>query len=132
MKLKEFFDYVESLDTRCNEILGLANREYASEDNKFYNFEVIASLMSQGGRKITPHDVASIYMLKHMFSIVRGVSKRETMEGRYIDAINYLKLMAGMSQTEKVDEDWGRLKEFGVDRLVNSLQDNADEEQFTP
>jgi hypothetical protein len=103
MSLKEFMEFIQDFDKQCNEVLGIANKEYAASENKFYNFDMIASLMSQGdgAREFTPHDIAAVYFMKHVFSILRGVSEREDMAGRYIDAVNYLKLMAGMNHNEK-------------------------------
>jgi hypothetical protein len=101
MSLPDFMEFCQGFDQQCNEVLGIANREYAAGDNKFYNFDMIASLMSCGEKEFTPHDIASVYFMKHAMSIIRGVSEREDMSGRYMDAVNYLKLMAGMHEEER-------------------------------
>lgn len=124
MNLKEFMDFVRDFDSDCNEILGIANKEYAAEEDKFFNFRTVASLLGEAPhlKDITPHDIASIYFLKHVFSIVRGFSQREDMMGRYHDAANYIKLMAGMYQESRVDKGWDRLKDFSAPRNVEMPQ----------
>lgn len=90
---------VIATDEESYKVMGFANQEYASETDKFENFETIADFLRRVNprlREITPQDVATIYLMKHLSSIIKGVSVREGMEGRYIDAMNYLRLHLGM------------------------------------
>jgi len=94
MNLAEFMKFREELNSNAEHVLVEADQEYAHELDKFYNFKEIAALLQN--ERIGPYEVACIYFLKHVFSIVRGVSNREEMEGRFIDARNYIDLMAGI------------------------------------
>lgn len=99
MTQAEFMAFFRRLTAECGGIMEQANQEYASDEEKFDNFVGIAEFFKRFNprlKDITPHDVAGIYFLKHFISITKGISKREGMEGRYKDAINYQYLMAGM------------------------------------
>lgn len=102
MTTEEFFAFLDEVNVESAEVMRGASREYASDDDKFFNFRMVAALIGQNPRlfHISQDDlayiVASIYYLKHVFSIVRGVSEREDMRGRFIDARNYTDLIHGM------------------------------------
>ena len=101
MNLAEFMKFREELNSNAEHVLVEADQEYAHELDKFYNFKEIAALLQN--ERIGPYEVACIYFLKHVFSIVRGVSNREEMEGRFIDARNYTDLMAGLWQETRIE-----------------------------
>ena len=104
------------MDDRAYKILGQANAEYAQSGNKFENFDMIAAFFNgacpEFEGKFGPKHVATVYFLKHFISILKGVSIREDMSGRYIDAINYLRLMAGIDERAK-------------ERVLNDEQQNG-------
>lgn len=99
MTLKEYMELVERFDEMCNETLVVANKEYAHEDSKFSNFDVTAQILraiSPRLAHIEPQDIAIVMIVKHLLSIGGEVSLRESMEGRYKDLVNYVKLHYGM------------------------------------
>lgn len=98
MNLKDFLSLIDAFDTKCYDTLAIANKEYAHEDEKFNNFMTIAGLLRCNPRlkEIQPQDVALVFLMKHLVSIMGGVSIREDMSGRYVDVCNYLKLHYGM------------------------------------
>lgn len=94
MTPSEFYQFRDELNNEASQVMGVASDEYASEGDKFFNFKAVAEMLQSSA--IGPYEVACIYALKHIFSIVRGVSKREGMRGRFIDARNYIDLLAGI------------------------------------
>lgn len=99
MTYQDFAKLIEQFDKDCNATLQVANKEYANEDEKFNNFQVIATLLrltSPRLRAIRPQDIALVFLMKHLISIVGEVSIREDMVGRYMDVANYIKLHYGM------------------------------------
>ena len=103
----EFIEFARQLDIEGFEILNKANKEYASEENKFDNFEGIADFMRRFNPRLaemTAEDVGWIYRLKHIISQIKDVSLREDMRGREIDDLNYGRLIAGM-RAERVAKD---------------------------
>lgn len=98
MTLQDFLALVDEFDAKCYDTLNVANQEYAHADEKFSNFHTIATLLRCIPRlkSIEPQDVAMVFMMKHLISIMGGVSLREDMSGRYVDVVNYLKLHYGI------------------------------------
>lgn len=93
--LKDAKELVDSSFT----IMEQANAEYASDADKFENFKTIAAFLGTVNPRLAqlqPEDVALIYFMKHLSSIIKGISNRESMDGRYADAINYLLLHRGI------------------------------------
>ncbi|SRR6266849_244534 len=84
-------DYTElwkDLDTTGYAVLALAQQEYASKGDRFENFRKIATLCG-----LSVRHVILIFLTKHLISIEKGVSLREDMKGRYVDVMNYLRLL---------------------------------------
>jgi hypothetical protein len=99
MNLKDFMELVRELNKEAEKTLDTANSEYATNDSKFNNFEVTAQIlraMCPRLSEIQPEDIALIFMMKHLFSIAKGVSLREDMRGRYKDCLNYIHLHHGI------------------------------------
>ncbi len=98
MNLQDFMGLIERFDDTCNTTLGIANKEYALEEEKFNNFKTIATILRCTPRlkDIEPQDVALVFLMKHLISIMGGISIREDMRGRYVDVVNYMKLHYGM------------------------------------
>lgn len=103
----EFFKLINELDVQAYKIMDIANDEYAAEGDKFENFKTIAAYIRElkPSLNVAPEDIALVYFMKHLSSIVKGISKREDMRGRYIDAMNYLRLHYGIISER---EDWAR------------------------
>ena len=97
--LAEFMRFTRELDADAYSILNVANEEYAAEGDKFENFKTICAYLREVNPRLIdlqPEDIALVYFMKHLSSIMKGVSKREDMRGRYIDAMNYLRLHYGI------------------------------------
>lgn len=106
MNLTDFMSLVKQMNDDCEETLDQANKEYARDDDKFNNFEITAYIL----RNINPRlseiqaeDIAFIFMMKHLFSIAKGVSIREEMYGRFKDCINYIHLIHGIHADRRED-----------------------------
>lgn len=117
---ERFMAFADDILAECRTVMSQGSQEYASADNKFDNFDRAARELRRNERlaDITAYDVALVYFRKHVDSIVGGVSLREDMRGRYIDAINYLLLLAGMQERDKErdsheeddeEEEWRKL-----------------------
>jgi hypothetical protein len=106
MQVDTFIELTDKILHEARQIQLEKGREYTVSDNdKFKNFKSIADRM-----KTTPKTVAMIYLLKHMDSIRNYVltgteSSSETIDGRIIDAINYLLLLYGIIYEEKQYQD---------------------------
>ena len=82
-------------------------KEYARESNNaFANFERIGGLLHK-----TKEEILMVYLLKHMDGIVSWVeghkSQREDVTGRIIDAIVYLCLLYGMTESQPTMQSTG-------------------------
>ena len=91
MLKSDFYDYARALIDQAFDILEKADVDYATVDDKLSNFKLQAQWQGT-----TPEQVCITFLLKHITTIAKGVSTREPMEGRIIDAINYLLLLAGI------------------------------------
>lgn len=97
---------VEEMNDECEQTLDQANREYATDVDKFNNFHVTAFILREINprlKDIQAEDIAFIFMVKHLFSIAKGVSIREDMRGRFKDCINYIHLIHGIHVDKKED-----------------------------
>jgi hypothetical protein len=78
---------------------------------------------------LTPGQVWTVYFLKHVDAIASAMSKpsieqAEPMEGRFADALNYLKLGFAL-WTEGVEWNWENLREREAREQVEKVIDNA-------
>jgi hypothetical protein len=78
----------QELDDDAYRVLTEARQEYASDHDIFAGFCKIAEVC-----ELTPRQVIVVLMTKHLLAIEKGVSLRESMRGRYIDVMNYLRLL---------------------------------------
>jgi len=86
---KELFDEIAS-------VRDAKGKEYANSSDRFANFTRLAQRLG-----ISRNQVALVYLAKHMDSIDSYVRNgksfsNETIRSRFVDAINYLTLLAGM------------------------------------
>ena len=97
MKVPDFIEWAEEIQSRENKIMLLKGEEYTvSDEDKFKNFKSIADRTDSTAEK-----VALIYLLKHMDSIRNYVlhgkeASDEPIMGRIMDARNYLLLLGGI------------------------------------
>ena len=89
-------EFFEGLDRQAYAVLMNAEKEYASCSDSLENFHTVATMLSLPSRT-----VACVYLMKHVNSICKGVSLREGMRGRIVDAMNYLRLIAYMLYIEE-------------------------------
>lgn len=107
----EYDIWLQQFDSECSGISSIASQEYASNEDKFTNFNIVAHILRLNPRlkDILPEDVAWVYRLKHIISRVKDVSIREDMRGRAIDDANYGKLIEAMREQRvlggREDED---------------------------
>ncbi len=97
MKVPDFIEWAEEIQSRENKIMLLKGEEYTvSDEDKFKNFKSIAERMGLSAEQVT-----MIYLLKHMDSIRNYIhtgkeSSEESIMGRIHDARNYLLLLGGI------------------------------------
>jgi uncharacterized protein YifE (UPF0438 family) len=102
MKVDDFIKWAKSMQKEENEIMLGKGKEYTvSDEDKFKNFKSIAERMNTSSEQ-----VAMIYLLKHMDSIrnytLHGIeASDESIEGRIMDARNYLLLLGGIIKEKK-------------------------------
>ncbi len=98
----EVFDrYHDELLAKVKGMRDTKGKEYANSEDRFANFNRIAQ--RQG---ITRLQVASVYLTKHLDGIESFVKNGRTysderIEGRIVDAITYLSLIAGMIREDE-------------------------------
>jgi hypothetical protein len=98
--MKNFEDCIENRIQRIREVLILKAKEYATEENRFHNFDVAARILNT-----TPEQALQGMMLKHIvsvFDLVQGVDTEGDMLTEALiyekigDTINYLILLEGL------------------------------------
>lgn len=95
MTLKDFEDFLTDFDTACDHLMTTKGHEYARSEDRFGNFNRLSDIL-----KVSREQIALVYFMKHLDSIVSFVTTGqkgvENIQSRFHDAVNYLKLMAGM------------------------------------
>ena|SRR5476651_2014760 len=107
MTFEQFDKYQEELLKQVVDMKSTKGVEYANSASRFANFDRLSSRLN-----ISNLAVALVYMTKHMDAIESYISRgrtysTETIEGRIVDAITYLTLIAGMIK-EKDDTASGK------------------------
>lgn len=130
MNLVQFESYCADVLHKVMETMRIANKEYARDEDKFDNFNRIAEQLrrSKHLKNVTNVDVAKVYLLKHIDSLVKGVSIREPIEGRITDCIAYLLLMGGMmfeatskAAPQPIEENADNYQEMGEHTTENAI-----------
>jgi len=113
MELKVFQELRQKLITKAFEVADSKNKEYAHSTDALANFKRNGERLG-----VVPEMVLAVYMNKHMDSIDSMVQKivktgqlnsetlSEPLDGRFIDAINYLILMYALMK-ERDDKEHG-------------------------
>jgi hypothetical protein len=106
MNYEEFNVFCQQLDKDSYDVMDKAKQEYASNAQRFSNFDHASQRLRRNPRLtyIKPSDVALVFLDKHIDSLMSGISLREDIRGRIIDIINYMKLYAGMIEEENKAE----------------------------
>lgn len=104
MTLTEFEDSVIQLELEANKVLYSKMSDYSNGDDTFSNFKELAEDCN-----ISHFKVWLVYFMKHIQAIksfiVDGSLESESLEGRIIDSINYLKILNGMFIEHNKDVD---------------------------
>lgn len=101
MTFAEFDEFTETFLKEVRKMKDTKGKEYANTTDRFDNFNRLA-LKNDVGRLV----VANIYMTKHLDAIDSYIKtgrehSSEPIRGRFIDAVTYLILMAGMQDETK-------------------------------
>lgn len=102
MTNKEFYELLTGMTKEEEQTMISKGKEYTmSSDDKLKNFKLVGDMLG-----ISPLKVAAIYWLKHIFSIINyiktgTVSSSEPIEGRIMDARNYLALIRGIIEEKE-------------------------------
>ncbi len=104
MTFPEFDEFQKVLLIKVIEMKDTKGKEYANSENRFANFDRLATRLNLSNLK-----VALVYLTKHMDAIESYISRgrtysTETIQGRIVDAIMYLILIAGMIEEEEENE----------------------------
>ena len=100
MATTKFSDCIERRIRNIREVLLIKAKEYATEDNRFHNFDVAARILD-----CTPERTLQGMMLKHLVSIFDLVEwadidsnllTKEIIDEKIGDTINYLLLLEGL------------------------------------
>lgn len=100
---KAIFD---DIDRKGQELILCKGMDYAGEQDVLANFKVNAERLG-----LTKYQVWSVYFMKHIDSILNAIKRdagnpkvsSEPLEGRVLDARNYLGLLACMLHEDKID-----------------------------
>jgi hypothetical protein len=92
----EFDKFQDDLLKEVKNMGATKGKEYANSKSRFANFTRLSERLN-----IKPTAVALVYLTKHMDAIESYISRgrtysTETIQGRIVDAITYLTLIAGM------------------------------------
>jgi hypothetical protein len=101
MTFKEFDDFQKDLLTEVEVMKSSKGKEYANSEDRFANFNRLADELG-----LKNYQVGWVYTKKHLDSIahyckVGHIESTESIRGRFVDAICYLTLMAGMVEEEQ-------------------------------
>jgi hypothetical protein len=101
MTFKEFDDFQKALFTEVEVMKSSKGKEYANSEDRFANFNRLADELG-----LKNYQVGWVYTKKHLDAIahyckVGHIESTESIWGRFVDAICYLTLMAGMIEKPK-------------------------------
>ena len=102
MTFEDFDSYSRDLMEKVVSMRDTKGKEYAGNKDRFDNFNRLAVKCGNLDRKL----VWLVYFTKHIDAIESYISNgrefsTESIEGRIVDAITYLTLLAGMIKEEK-------------------------------
>ena len=104
MKIDEFNEMILVVLDKCRDIMNSKGVAYSGVDDKFGNFNRIADKLGLDRKQVW-----SVYFNKHIDAIDAFLRKEykdcEPIQGRIMDAINYLLLLYGMVDEEVQDGD---------------------------
>lgn len=131
MTFDEFNKYQLKLIDEVLKMRDTKGKEYANSENRFANFDRLSQSLN-----LPNSQIGFIYLAKHLDSIATAIRLQkfegnvESFEGRIIDAIVYLTLIAGMvkekvktpiKEKEIQDENSGKQQPFEYDPTTQKL-----------
>jgi hypothetical protein len=104
MTVEEFDQFYGIFVGKAVELVRTKGREYSGTYDRFSNFNRIAN---RSNSRLTRLQVAEVFMSKHLDAIDNYIFEgeshsTETIESRFLDAVNYLILIAGMIYEDKL------------------------------
>lgn len=100
MCMIKFEDCIENRIRNIREVLLVKAKEYATEDNRFHNFDVAARILN-----ITPEQALQGMLVKHIVSVFdliewaeigTSMLTKQIIDEKIGDTINYLILLEGL------------------------------------
>lgn len=133
----DFKTLCEEFTTKEEQLLGIKAGDYATENDRLWNFNVQGQL--QG---IKPSQVALTHLLKHVVTISKAVmngegvwawecESGEGLKQRFADARNYLLLVAACLEVERKEQAQEVSEDYYAKRFkeINDAYKQADCEQ---
>lgn len=101
MTFEQFDKFQEELLAQVVVMKNTKGKEYANSDSRFANFDRLSARLN-----LPNVQIGLVYLTKHMDAIESYISRGrtysdETIQGRIVDAITYLTLIAGMIQEKE-------------------------------
>lgn len=101
MTFPEFDSFFEALIDECRSMRDTKGKEYAHSASRFANFDRTSERLG-----ISREMVANVYLDKHLDAIDSYIMHKESysgenIQGRIVDAMVYLSLIAGMIEEHK-------------------------------
>lgn len=102
MTFEQFDDFTETLMIEVKSMRDTKGKEYAGLADRFDNFNRLSMRL-----KISRNKVLQVYLTKHLDSIESFIDhgksfSSESIQGRIVDAITYLILLAGMIKEDTI------------------------------
>lgn len=112
MNFPEFDKFQRDLLAEVVKMRDTKGKEYANDSDRFANFRRLAASLD-----LKDYQVAWIYCVKHLDSLASFMKNgetfsNETIRGRFVDAITYLTLIAGMIDEKTGGHNSGKHQPF--------------------
>lgn len=101
MTFKDFDEFQAALLAEVVQMKDTKGKEYANSESRFANFDRLSDRLN-----LPNIQIGLVYLTKHMDAIESYIAKgrtysTETIQGRIVDAITYLTLIAGMIEEKE-------------------------------
>lgn len=133
MTFPEFDEFQKHLMQQVEEMRTTKGKEYANSEDRFANFKRLASELG-----MSPEQVLWVYLTKHLDAIRSYIRTQQThstepIQGRIVDAITYLTLLAGIIfEREQQNGQQQRDKPLHSRREVLDLPKSSWDEEARP
>lgn len=104
MTFPEFDKFFDEFIDECRKMRDTKGKEYARDASRFANFDRLAER-----KKLPRLTIADVYLTKHLDAIesylqTGTIHSTERIRGRFVDAVTYLILMAGMAAESDIND----------------------------